>query len=64
MSDGAGGILLTRGGTTRAQPIVEGDNLLAGAVDYDGSERFHRYVVFAARPGSDEASGESLRIRA
>ncbi len=63
VSDGAGGILLTRGGTARAEPIVQGNNLLTGFIDYNGSERYHRYVVLASRPGDDNSSGDATRIR-
>lgn len=63
VSDGAGGILLTRGGTARAEPIVEGNNFMAGDIEFDSSERYHRYVVLASRPGDDNSSGDATRIR-
>jgi prophage tail gpP-like protein len=64
VSDGAGGLLLTRSGATRANDaIVQGDSLLAGSVDYDGSDRYRKYVVLASRPGDDDSSADSLRIR-
>lgn len=63
VSDGRGGLLLTCGGTARAEPIVQGDNLLAGTVSYDGAERYRRYVVLASKPGDDESTGDANRVR-
>jgi len=65
VSDGAGNLVITRGGTDRTvDALVEGGNILAGTSSTDGSERFRRYVVLASRPGSSESSAESLRVRA
>ncbi len=64
VSDGAGGILITRTGTVRAQPLVEAINIEAAAVEYDGSDRFRRYLISTQVPGTDDASGESTRIQA
>lgn len=65
VSDGAGGILLARSGTARAQtPLLEGQNVLAASVDYDASERFSRYVVATQVAGTDQAAGPATRIRA
>lgn len=64
VSDGAGGIVLTRTGSGRAAPLVIGENLLSASVEYDGTDRFHRYVVATQTPGTDNASGGATRIRA
>lgn len=64
VSDGDGGIVLTRAGTDRADGIEEGQNLLGGSVDYDGTSRFYRYVVLTQTPGTDDASGSVTRVRA
>lgn len=78
VSDGAGGLLITRSGSSRAaSAIVEGKNMLSGTVDYDGRERFRRYVVLTQTASSDrmwtelagvptprEAGGNATRIRA
>lgn len=64
VSDGAGGIVITRSGTGRAAPLIEGSNILTASVDYDGTDRFHRYLITAQAPGTDEASGEATRIQA
>lgn len=64
VSDGAGGIVITRAGTVRAEPLVEGRNILSGSVEYDAAERFSRYLFSAQIPGTDEASGEATRVRA
>ena len=58
--DGAGGLLLTRSATARATTdLVEGENILAGAADYDASGRFRRYVVVGQQAGTDLLSGEA-----
>lgn len=64
VSDGAGGILITRAGGTRAPNLVEGINILTASVDYDGSDRFRRYLISSQVPGTDEASGEATRVQA
>jgi prophage tail gpP-like protein len=64
VSDGAGGILLTRAGTERAAPLVEGSNILSASVEYDGAERFRRYVIATQIAGTDEAAGDATRIQA
>ena len=64
VSDGAGGVLITRSGTARAAALVEGKNLLGASVDYDATERFHTYRVVTQVGGTDEASGEVTRVRA
>lgn len=62
VSDGAGGILITRAGTTRAGDLVEGANILSGDVEFDASDRFRRYVISSQAPGTDESSGEATRV--
>jgi prophage tail gpP-like protein len=62
VSDGAGGILITRAGTDRAQSLVEGVNILSASVEYDGADRFHHYIVSTQAPGTDEASGDATRV--
>jgi prophage tail gpP-like protein len=58
VSDGAGGILLTRAGSARAATaLVEGQNILAISADYDASSRYRRYIVAAQQHGTDEAYG-------
>lgn len=64
VTDGAGGVLLTRAGTTRAASLVQGDNVLVAAVEYDASDRFSRYVVATQTGGTDAASGGATRILA
>ncbi len=60
VSDGQGGIVLTRAGSSRVgTAIVEGENLLAGSLELDWSERFSRYVVKAQLQGTDLVSGEA-----
>jgi prophage tail gpP-like protein len=65
VSDGAGGIVITRAGTDRvATPLVEGQNVLAASVDYDATERFSLYVFVTQVAGTDNAAGPATRIRA
>lgn len=64
VSDGAGGILLTRSGTARVTALVEGANIKAASVTYDAKNRFHTYLISSQPPGTDDASGESLRVEA
>lgn len=64
VSDGAGGIVITRSGTGRASALVEGFNVMAASVEYDGSDRFRRYLISSQVPGTDQASGEATRVKA
>jgi prophage tail gpP-like protein len=58
VSDGLGGLVLTRAGSARATTaLVEGQNILGASVDYDASRRFRRYVVMGQHQGSDDWSG-------
>ena len=60
VSDGLGGILLTRAGAERcATSLVEGRNVLRAEATYDSSGRFHRYVVLGSHKGRDDLSGPS-----
>jgi prophage tail gpP-like protein len=64
VSDGAGGVLFTRAGTARATSLIEGSNILSADVDYDGDDRYYRYVVVTQMAGTDDAAGEATRIQA
>jgi prophage tail gpP-like protein len=58
VSDGVGGILLTRAGTARAATeLVQGENILEASADFDVSGRYRRYIVSAQHQGADEWSG-------
>lgn len=58
VSDGQGGLLLTRAGSGRATTaLVEGGNILAGSAEFDGANRFRRYTVRGQHAGTDELSG-------
>lgn len=63
VSDGVGGLTLTRSGTDRASELVEGFNVMTAAVSYNAAERFRRYVVLGHRAGDDESTAGALRIR-
>lgn len=64
VSDGVGGMLITRAGTARATPLIEGENIKEASVEYDASERFYRYVLATQVAGTDDASGDATRIQA
>ena len=64
VSDGAGGIVITRGGTARAASLVEGQNILAASTEMDATDRFGRYLISSQIPGTDDASGEATRVLA
>jgi len=64
VSDGSGGIVITRSGAARAAALVEGENVRTASVDYDGTERFRRYVLATQAPATDEAYGEATRVKA
>ena len=58
MSDGTGGVLLTRAGLLRAEDdLVLGQNLLQGRATVDLRDRFDRYVVKGQAPGTDLRNG-------
>lgn len=64
VSDGDGGILITRAGTARAASLVEGENVLTAEVEHDSADRYHRYRITTQVAGTDEAAGEATRIQA
>jgi prophage tail gpP-like protein len=64
VSDGAGGIVITRSGTDRAFPLLQGKNVKAADIEYNGDERFHRYVVMTQIAGTDQVFGNGTRIHA
>ena len=60
VSDGQGGLLLTRAGSARVgTAIIEGQNLIAGSLELDWSDRFSRYIVKGQIQGTDLSSGEA-----
>jgi len=64
MSDAAGGILITRAGTSRATQLTEGFNILRAGVRRDATNRYHRYLISTQIPGTDEASGDATQVQA
>lgn len=63
-SDGRGGIVLTRAGGARAAALIEGQNILSAGVEYDGADRYHRYVIATQAAGTDDAAGNATRVQA
>lgn len=64
VSDGDGGILITRAGSARATSLIDGENVLTAEVEHDSADRYHRYRITTQVAGTDEASGEATRIQA
>lgn len=63
VSDGRGGVVLTRAGAARsATALVEGENILSGAVDYDAAGRFSSYLVTGQRQGTDQDYGAAAAM--
>jgi prophage tail gpP-like protein len=60
VSDGSGGLLLTRTGSARATTeLVRGQNILAASAEFDAAARFRHYRVLGQHQGTDELSGTS-----
>lgn len=64
VSDGAGGIRITRVAAARAAALIEGDNIETADLDGDAADRFHEYRIAAQSAGTDEASGDATRVQA
>lgn len=59
VSDGIGGLLLTKAGTELAAgALVYGENILSGSGSFSQTERFRRYIVSGQQPGTDDFFGE------
>jgi prophage tail gpP-like protein len=59
VSDGAGGIVLTKPASSSSKTaLVEGKNILRASADYDGSNRFRRYRVLSQHQAGDDFFGE------
>lgn len=60
VSDGQGGLVLTRAGKERCTSrLVQGENILSASAEFDHSQRFHQVFVLAQHRGTDEFSGKS-----
>jgi len=64
VSDGKGGILITRTGTARAAPLIQGVNIKSAEANLDATSRFRTYLVSTQAPGTDEENGEALNTTA
>lgn len=66
ISDGNGGLILTRAGTSRATTaLVEGENILSASATFNASGKFRTYKVLGQHKGSDEFFGPAAsRIKA
>lgn len=64
VSDGVGGVVITRASSARAAPLVEGANIHTASVEYDGADRYHRYVIATQSAGTDEHAGNATRVQA
>ena len=64
VSDGDGGIILTRSTSNRAtDSLVEGENIISADAVYDVSTRFSEYIVTTQKPGRDGDSGKATRVQ-
>lgn len=63
VSDGAGGIVLTRGATDRAASLIQGVNILDAGARFDASRRHSTYVVLSQIAGTDKAHGSTSSTR-
>ena len=60
VSDGNGGLLLTRAGTARCKTeLVQGQNILAASAEFDASGRFYTYAALGQHHGSDGHYGSA-----
>ncbi len=61
VSDGLGGLVLTRAGAaTRATTeLVEGQNILSASAEFNAAERFHTYKVLGQHKGNNAFNGVS-----
>lgn len=59
VSDGLGGLLLTRTGTARAKTeLVQGENVISASIACASAGRFRHYVVLGQHRATDEAYAE------
>jgi prophage tail gpP-like protein len=57
ISDGRGGLVLTKPGQTRCTTaLVQGQNVKSASLANDITERFRTYIVRGSQPGSDDMS--------
>jgi prophage tail gpP-like protein len=59
VSDGLGGLLLTRAGTAPAAALIEGVNIKSGRSERDARGRYSRYLCRGQVQASDELDAES-----
>jgi len=58
VSDGNGGLLLTRAGGSRATTaLIEGGNILTASATFDATRRYRRYIVSGQAAGTDDLFG-------
>lgn len=60
MSDGKGGVLLTKAGkVAAATPLIEGVNTKEISCQYESASTYRKYIVIGQQQGSDEIFGEA-----
>ena len=65
MSDSTDGILITRAGTSRATPLIMGENVKSFDVEYDSENRYREYEVATQVAGlNDDEAGTSILAKA
>lgn len=65
VSDGQGGLLITRASKKRSgAALLSGENILSASLGISHRDRFKTYTVKAQRPGDDENFGDALSVSA
>lgn len=61
VSDGVGGIVITRAGSSQASSsLIEGSNIKGANVSYDNSQRYNQYLVKGQVQGTDQLDIDSI----
>lgn len=64
VSDGRGGIRITRAGTAAASILQEGFNILDYSYEFNAEDRYRTYLISTQVPGTDQASGAATQVQA
>lgn len=64
VSDGRGGIVLTRASTQRATALAQGANVLSATMEYSSEERFRTYRIMTQVGGFYDEGGPSMVVQA
>src|SRR6266496_31899 len=62
ISDGLGGLVITRAGTDRAAPLVIGKNILSAEATLSFRDRYSVYIAMAQGTGTDDGAGPATWV--